>query len=67
MSEMFKIMSEKDKKIIKGFNDSELIIIVNNGKTTIFEKGKIVKGIKEMKFTAALDEVPEIIVKKVVL
>ena len=55
------------EKILKGFNDSELIIIVKDGKTSVIEHGKPIKCLKKIEFTDAIDEMPEIIIQKGVI
>lgn len=55
------------EKILKEFNDSELIIIVKDGKTSVIERGKPIKYLKRIEFTYAVDEVPEIIIQKGVI
>lgn len=55
------------EEILKGFNDSELIIIVKDGKTNVIEHGKLVKYVKRIEFTDSADEVPEIIIQKGVI
>ncbi len=67
MEELIKNYEKVSREILNGFNDSELIIIVKGGKTTVIEKGKPVKYVKRIEFTSAIDEVPEIIIQKGVI
>lgn len=60
-------MGKLAEEILKIFNEYELIITVKNGKTNVIEHGNVVKGVKRIEFTDAIDEVPEIIIQKGVI
>jgi len=54
------------ENIVKMFDDSELIIFVKNGKTNIVDHGEVIKGVQSIDFSASIDEMPELIIRKVV-
>ncbi len=58
---------EKVTEIAKKFVDSDLVIIVNDKKIEVFEKGNLVKGVKAIDFSGSIDSVPEITIQKVVI
>ncbi len=67
MEELLIEIGKLSEKILKGVNDSDLIIIVKDGRTNIIEHGKPVKCVKRIEFTHAVDEAPEIIIQKGVI
>lgn len=67
MEELIKQYEKVCNELINAFNDTELVIIVKNGKTSVIENGKQVKYVKRVEFTSAVDEVPEIIIQKGVI
>lgn len=67
MIDVINEIGKLSEKIVKSFNESELVIIVKDGKTNIIEHGKAVKYIKKIEFTHAEGEVPEIIIQKGVI
>lgn len=67
MEELIKQYEKVCSELINAFNDTELVIIVKNGKTSVIENGKQVKYVKRVEFTSAMGEVPEIIIQKGVI
>lgn len=67
MEKIIELMGKLSEEILRNFNDSDLIIIVKDGKTNIIEHGKQIKHVKRIEFTYALDEVPEVIIQKGVI
>lgn len=67
MEQMIEQFEKISNQIVKAINDSELIIIVKNGKTSVIEHGKRIEHLKRVEFTDAIDEVPEIIIQKGVI
>ena len=55
------------EELVDNFNNTDLIILVNDGKINVIEKGKEIKGIQYIIFSAEVDCVPELYIKKKVL
>ena len=55
------------EELVDNFNNMDLIILVNDGKVNVIEKGKEIKGIQHIRFSAEVDCVPELYIKKKVL
>ena len=48
-------------------NSSDLIIIVKDRKTIVIEKGKRIEGIQHIDFTHSFDELPSLIIEKLLI
>lgn len=55
------------EELVDNFNNMDLVILVNDGKINVIEKGKEIKGIQHIRFSAEVNNVPELYIEKKVL
>lgn len=64
---LLEIYLKASEKLVDNFNNMDLIILVNDGKINVIEKGKEIKGIQVIRFSAEVNCVPKLYIKKKVL
>lgn len=67
MDEILNLYNKISEELIKNYNDCEIIIIVKDGKVRLIEKGKEIKHLTNLNFSAGIGEVSEITITKRVI